>query len=76
MLTEWKTFDTMRNIMTLKQARFNANMTQAELYVKTGILQSTLSRIENGTLAPSEKEIKLIAKALKTKDIEYGLIKN
>ncbi len=61
--------------MTLKQARFNANMTQAELYVKTGILQSTLSRIENGTLVPSEKEIKLIAKALRTKDIEYIIFK-
>ncbi len=67
--------DTILNIMTLKQARFNANMTQAELYVKTDILQSVLSRIENGTLLPSKRQIKLIAKALKTKNIEYCLCK-
>ena len=61
--------------MTLREARFKASLTQAELYVRTGILQSVLSRIENGTLLPSKHQIKLIAKALKTKDIEYSLIK-
>ncbi len=61
--------------MTLKEARFKASLTQAELYVKTGILQSVLSRIENGTLLPSKRQIKLIARTLKPHKIEYSLCK-
>ncbi len=62
--------------MNLREARFKASrMTQAELYRKTGIDPSMISRIENNTLAPTVNQIKLIAKALKTKDIEYSLCK-
>lgn len=64
----------MRN-MNLREARFKANqMTQAELFVKTGIDPSKISRIENGTAEPTVEEIKKIAKALKTKNIEYSLV--
>ncbi len=63
--------------MNLREARFKANqMTQDELSLKTGIDTSIISRIENNLKAPNKVQIKLIAKALRTKNIEYGLIKN
>ncbi len=61
--------------MTLREARFRADITQAELYLKTGINQATLSRIENGTLVPTDNQKKLISKALKNKNIEFDLCK-
>ena len=38
-------------------ARIEANMTQKELAEKTGIRQSNISRIENGTCSPTIDKI-------------------
>ncbi len=73
MLTGIELSDRLRN-MNLREARFKANqMSQPRLSLKTKISQSTLSLIENGLKLPNEKEVKLIAKALKTRTIEYKL---
>lgn len=74
MLTGFLVCGKMRN-MNMKQARFTVSMTQSTLSFRTKINQSTLSRIENNTLVPTAEQIKLIAKALKTKHIEYRLVK-
>lgn len=63
--------------MDLKEARFNTNrMTQAQLSLKTKIDTSRISRFENGTASPSFEQKRLIAKALKTKNIKYSLIQS
>lgn len=63
--------------MDLKQARFDANrMTQAQLSLKTKIDTSRISRFENGTASPNTKQKKSIARALKTKNIEYIIIQS
>ncbi len=49
----------------LKEVRFFARKSQDEIHVETGLCQSKISRIENGYIQPSEKEKRLIAKALK-----------
>ena len=59
----------------LRKLRFYAGITQRQLVAETKITQCTISRFEGGTLLPSEKHLDLIAKALKTKDIEYNLCK-
>lgn len=43
-------YETIRAII---RARLEANMTQKELAEKTGIRQSNISRIENGTSSPT-----------------------
>ena len=49
----------------LKVSRFLKGMTQDELFIKTGIHQSRISRIENDFIKPTSKEKELIAKALR-----------
>ena len=49
----------------LKEIRFFARKTQDEIHVETGLCQSKISRIENGYIQASEKEKRLIARALK-----------
>ena len=59
----------------LKKLRFYAEMTQFKLYRETNIQPSILSRFEGGTLLPNDKQLDLIEKALKTRDIEYIVFK-
>jgi transcriptional regulator with XRE-family HTH domain len=49
----------------LREARFYRRITQADLWLKTGIHFSTLSRIETGHVVPSAKQRRKLAKALK-----------
>ena len=51
-------------IQALIEARINKNLTQKELSELTGIDQSDISRIENGTRNPSLAMLKRIAKGL------------
>ena len=45
-------------------ARLEAGMTQKELAVKSGIRQSNISRIENGTCSPTISTLQALAKGL------------
>lgn len=47
--------------------RFEKNITQIELYKRTGIWPSRLSLIENGHIEASDEEKKKLAKALGVK---------
>jgi len=49
----------------LRKARLKADKSQLKLMKETGIFFSTISRIENGWLKPSDKQKKKLAKALK-----------
>jgi len=51
-------------IQAMIDARNKQNLTQKELSAKTGITQSDISRIENGTRNPSLNMMKRIAEAL------------
>ncbi|MBT71891.1 MAG: hypothetical protein CMQ15_07605 [Gammaproteobacteria bacterium] len=53
--------------MTLKEARFNAGLSQYDVALKTGIPQSKISLIENKYSNPNAQERKKIAQALKRK---------
>mgnify|MGYP001225041895 CR=1 FL=1 len=53
--------------MTLKEARFNAGLSQYDVALKTGIPQSKISLIENKYSNPNPEERKKIAKAVKSK---------
>jgi len=46
------------------EARCEQNITQAELAKKSGINQSNISRIENGSCSPTIHTLKQIAKGL------------
>ena len=48
----------------LKEARFQNNLSQWMLSIKTGISQTKISLIENAFVEPSEAEKKKLAKAL------------
>lgn len=48
----------------LIEARVSANMTQKELAKRSGIRQSNISRIENGTCSPTIATLQLLAKGL------------
>ena len=54
-------FEVMKAII---DARCNQNITQAELAKKSGIRQSNISRIENGSCSPTIHTLKQIAKGL------------
>ena len=45
-------------------ARIEQNMTQKELAEKSGVRQSNISRIENGTCTPTLNTLKELAKGL------------
>ena len=51
-------------IQAMIDARINQNITQKELSARTGITQSDISRIENGTRNPSLAMLKRIAAGL------------
>ena len=48
----------------LIDARINSNMTQKELSVKSGVRQSNISRIENGTCSPTIATLQALAEGL------------
>ena len=48
----------------LIDARINSNMTQKELSVKSGVRQSNISRIENGTCSPTIATLQALAQGL------------
>lgn len=56
----------------LVELRCKENLTQQQLAEKTGLRQSNISRIENGTCVPSIQTLAIIAKGLgKTLKIEF-----
>ena len=57
----------MRDKNRVKEFRFFKKMTQDQLYLKTKIWPSRLSKIERGIYNPTPKEQQLISKALQTK---------
>lgn len=63
-----------KELKTLKQLRFEKDVTQADIYNKTAIWMSKLSGIENGYLVATEDEKKKIAKVLKVgvNSIDWG----
>lgn len=48
----------------LIDARINSNMTQKELSMKSGVRQSNISRIENGTCSPTIATLQALAEGL------------
>ena len=48
----------------LIDARINSNMTQKELSVRSGVRQSNISRIENGTCSPTIATLQALAAGL------------
>lgn len=48
----------------LIEARISLNMTQKELAERSGIRQSNISRIENGTCSPTIATLQLLAKGM------------
>ncbi len=63
-----KEYDATRNEYNVTRAiiaaRIAANMTQKELAEKSGIRQSNISRIENGTCSPTIATLQALAKGL------------
>lgn len=61
-------YETMRPeyeaIRAIIAARLESNMTQKELAEKTGIRQSNISRIENGTTSPTIDTLARIANGI------------
>ena len=51
----------MNVIRAIIDARISQNMTQKELAEKTGIAQTEISRLENGTMNPSIKLLQRLA---------------
>lgn len=51
----------------LRKARLRADKTQHYLMHKTGIIYSTISRIERGWLKPTEEQKSKLARALSVK---------
>ena len=51
----------------LKEARFYKRIPQIQLWLKTGIHYSTISRIECGYIKPSEEQKKKMANVLGVK---------
>lgn len=49
----------------LKEARFFAKKSQAQVWLETGIHYSTISRIECGYIKPTEQQKRKLARALK-----------
>lgn len=49
---------------TLKEIRFEKNVTQLEMYIRCGVSQARISLMENGKYIPSEDERKKLAEAL------------
>lgn len=61
----------------LIEARTSMNMTQKELAARSGIRQSNISRIENGSCSPTIATLQLLAKGLgKQLSINFIPLKN
>ncbi len=61
----------------LIEARTSMNMTQKELAERSGIRQSNISRIENGSCSPTIATLQLLAKGLgKQLSINFIPLKN
>lgn len=61
----------------LIEARTSMNMTQKELAERSGIRQSNISRIENGSCSPTIATLQLLAKGLgKQLSIHFIPLKN
>ena len=54
-------FEIMRALI---DARLNSNMTQKELAARSGVRQSNISRIENGTCSPTIATLQALAAGL------------
>ena len=54
-------FEIMRALI---DARLNSNMTQKELAAKSGVRQSNISRIENGTCSPTVATLQALSAGL------------
>ena len=54
-------FDVMHALI---DARINSGLTQKELAAKSGVRQSNISRIENGTCSPTIATLQALAKGL------------
>ena len=54
----------MNVIRAIIDARISQNMTQKELAEKTGIAQTEISRLENGTRNPSLEMVKRLARGM------------
>ena len=54
-------FEIMRALI---DARLNSNMTQKELAARSGVRQSNISRIENGTCSPTVATLQALAAGL------------
>lgn len=62
---EWENSELEYQIQDmLIKARTGMNLTQSELAQISGIRQSNISRIENGSVVPSINTLKLLAKAM------------
>ena len=48
----------------LIDARINSNLTQKELAIRSGVRQSNISRIENGSCSPTIATLQALAKGL------------
>ena len=57
-------FELMRALIA---ARIEANLTQKELSERSGIRQSNISRIENGTSVPNVATLRALAKGMNKK---------
>jgi len=55
----------------IKNMRFEKNITQIELYKRTGIWPSRLSLIENGHIEASDEEKEKLARALGKKLVVF-----
>lgn len=62
---EWDALEPERQVTkAIADARTKSKVTQVELSQKTGINQSNLSRIENGSMIPSIKTLNKIARGM------------
>ena len=62
---EWERLQPELEIMrTLIKARAENNLTQKQLAEKTGIRQSNISRIENGTCSPTISTLQTLAEGM------------
>ena len=70
---EWEALQPEYQIIkAMIEARANTGMTQKELSEKTGIAQSDISKLDNGTANPSIRTLQRLAEGLgKTLVIEF-----
>ena len=58
-------------VLALAKARAKTGMTQKELSEKSGVMQSEISRIENGNGNPSLKTLRKLAKGMNMRLVIY-----